>query len=181
MVEAKLTIKKWIKTLIEQNGKRCKDINIIFCSDPYLLEINKQFLGHDYYTDIITFDYCEGKNISGELYISVDTVKANAVEYEQSFDTELQKIDNYRRSYILLVTDSEDIVNIHPLLITFQISLMHEQHFSKSNFLVWEWWQPRDLSQGISETLAFSSSLDHVCYNCLLLIFYVYINHHIKK
>lgn len=91
-LESKLTIKKWIKTVIEQNGKRCKDINIIFCSDPYLLEINKQFLGHDYYTDIITFDYCEGKNISGELYISVDTVKANAVEYEQSFDTELYRV-----------------------------------------------------------------------------------------
>ena len=91
-LQSKLTIKKWIKTIIEQNNKRCKDINIIFCSDPSILEINIQFLGHDYYTDIITFDYCEGKNISGELYISIDTVKANAQEYEQEFETELHRV-----------------------------------------------------------------------------------------
>ena len=91
-LQSKLVIKKWIKTVIEQNGKRCKDINVIFCSDPSILEINIQFLGHDYYTDIITFDYCEGKNISGELYISIDTVKANAVEYQQEFQTELHRV-----------------------------------------------------------------------------------------
>ena len=89
---SKLTVKKWIKTVAEQNGKKCKDINIIFCSDPSILEINNQFLGHDYYTDIITFDYCEGKYISGELYISIDTVKANAIEYEQEFHTELHRV-----------------------------------------------------------------------------------------
>ena len=91
-LQSKLIIKKWIKTVIEQNGKRCRDINVIFCSDPSILEINIQFLGHDYYTDIITFDYCEGKNISGELYISIDTVKANAEEYEQEFLTELHRV-----------------------------------------------------------------------------------------
>ena len=91
-LELKLIIKKWIKTIIEQNKKRCKDINIIFCSDPSILEINNQFLGHDYYTDIITFDYCEGRDISGELYISIDTVKANAEEYEQPFETELHRV-----------------------------------------------------------------------------------------
>lgn len=91
-LQSKFVIKKWIKTVIEQNGKRCKDINVIFCSDPSILEINIQFLGHDYYTDIITFDYCEGKNISGELYISIDTVKANAVEYQQEFHTELHRV-----------------------------------------------------------------------------------------
>jgi rRNA maturation RNase YbeY len=91
-LQSKLIVKKWIKTVIEQNGKRCRDINVIFCSDPSILEINIQFLGHDYYTDIITFDYCEGKNISGELYISIDTVKANAEEYEQEFQTELHRV-----------------------------------------------------------------------------------------
>ena len=91
-LESKLIIKKWIKTIIEQNEKRCKDINIIFCSDPSILEINNQFLGHDYYTEIITFDYCEGRDISGELYISIDTVKANAEEYEQPFETELHRV-----------------------------------------------------------------------------------------
>ena len=91
-LKSKLLIRRWIKTVAEQYNKRCKDINIIFCSDPALLEINKQFLGHDYYTDIITFDYCEGDKLSGELYISIDTVKANAVEYEQEFTTELHRV-----------------------------------------------------------------------------------------
>lgn len=91
-LKSKLLIRRWIKTVAEQYNKRCKDINIIFCSDPALLEINKQFLGHDYYTDIITFDYCEGDKLSGELYISIDTVRANAVEYEQTFETELHRV-----------------------------------------------------------------------------------------
>lgn len=90
--KSKLIIRKWIKTIAQKYGKRCADINIIFCSDPALLEINKQFLGHDYYTDIITFDYCEGDKISGELYISIDTVKDNAVEYLQDFTTELHRV-----------------------------------------------------------------------------------------
>lgn len=91
-LKSKLLIRRWIKIVAEQYNKRCKDINIIFCSDPALLEINKQFLGHDYYTDIITFDYCEGDKLSGELYISIDTVRANAVEYEQTFETELHRV-----------------------------------------------------------------------------------------
>ncbi len=91
-LKSKLLIRRWIKTVAEQYNKRCKDINIIFCSDPALLEINKQFLGHDYYTDIITFDYCDDDKLSGELYISIDTVRANAVEYEQTFETELHRV-----------------------------------------------------------------------------------------
>ncbi len=91
-LKSKLVIKKWVKSIIEQRGKRVGDINYIFCSDPYLLEINKQYLGHDYYTDIITFDYCEGNLISGDIYISIDTIEANAVEYNQTFENELHRV-----------------------------------------------------------------------------------------
>lgn len=91
-LKSKLVVKKWIKSVIEQYGKRVGDINFIFCSDPYLLEINKQFLGHDYYTDIITFDYCDGKIVAGDIYISIDTVEANAVEYSQTFENELHRV-----------------------------------------------------------------------------------------
>ncbi len=90
--KSKSLIKRWIKNVASSYNKRCADINIIFCSDPALLEINKQFLGHDYYTDIITFDYCVADKLSGELYISIDTVEANAVEYEQEFLTELHRV-----------------------------------------------------------------------------------------
>ncbi|MEF9985813.1 MAG: rRNA maturation RNase YbeY [Bacteroidales bacterium] len=91
-LQSKAIIKKWIKEVIENSGNKVKDINIIFCSDSSILEINNQFLGHNYYTDIITFDYCNNNEISGELYISIDTVKANAIEYNQVFETELHRV-----------------------------------------------------------------------------------------
>lgn len=88
----KLLLKKWIKSVVANYGKRVGDINVILCDDPSILEINMQFLSHDYYTDIITFDYCEEDYINGELYISIDTVKANAQEYSQDFDVELHRV-----------------------------------------------------------------------------------------
>ena len=91
-LEKKLVFKKWIKTVVEQNDCKVGDLNVIFCNDPYILEINRQFLSHDYYTDIITFDYSEDNIINGELYISIDTVKENAVEYGQSFPDELHRV-----------------------------------------------------------------------------------------
>jgi rRNA maturation RNase YbeY len=68
------------------------DINIIFCSDDYLLEINKQYLQHDYYTDIITFDYKDNNLISSDIFISVDRLKDNAQTLQISFDSELKRI-----------------------------------------------------------------------------------------
>lgn len=91
-LQYKAIIKKWIKGVVEASGKKVGDVNIIFCNDPSILEINQQFLGHDYYTDIITFDYCEGNIVSGELYISVDTVEANAQEYNETFRNEMHRV-----------------------------------------------------------------------------------------
>ena len=67
-------------------------LSIIFCSDPYILDVNMKYLHHDYFTDIITFDYCEGKTLSGDLFISLDTVRANAEEYGASFEDELNRV-----------------------------------------------------------------------------------------
>ncbi|MDT3366180.1 MAG: rRNA maturation RNase YbeY [Bacteroidota bacterium] len=84
---------RWIKEIVSQAEMRLGDLSVVFCSDPYILEVNKQYLGHDYYTDIITFDYCEGDVLSGDLIISVDTVRANAKEYgAASFDEELHRV-----------------------------------------------------------------------------------------
>ena len=91
-LEKKLVFKKWIKTVVEQYDCKVGDLNVIFCNDPYILEINRHFLSHDYYTDIITFDYSEDNIINGELYISIDTEKENAVEYGQSFPDELHRV-----------------------------------------------------------------------------------------
>jgi rRNA maturation RNase YbeY len=72
-------VKKWLITEIESFGFTVGNINYIFCSDEYLLEMNRKHLEHDYYTDIITFNYCEDKVISGDMYISVDRIKENSV------------------------------------------------------------------------------------------------------
>jgi len=91
-INNKLLLKQWIKQVALLYGKEVGDLNVIFCSDEKLLEINRQFLGHNYYTDIITFDYCTDDNLEGELYISIDTVKANAIEYKQLFSDELHRV-----------------------------------------------------------------------------------------
>jgi len=88
----KQTYKNWLKSIIEKNNKRVGEINYIFCDDPYLLEINQKYLNHDYFTDIITFDYSEGKKIHGDIYISIDRVRENATLFNQTFDNELLRV-----------------------------------------------------------------------------------------
>ena len=83
---------RWLRTVAESEMKRIGNIAIIFCSDGYLLDVNRKYLGHDYFTDIITFDYCEGERLSGDLFISVDSVRENAVEYGTEFANELNRV-----------------------------------------------------------------------------------------
>ena len=82
----------WIKAVAETYGKKVGEIAYIFCSDEKILEVNRQFLQHDYYTDIITFDYCEGNRIAGDLFISLDTVRTNAEQFDAAYDTELHRV-----------------------------------------------------------------------------------------
>ena len=82
----------WLRTVAESEIRRLGDLNIIFCSDNYILGINQQYLGHDYFTDIITFDYCKGDKLSGDLFISVDSVRENAMEFNQTFERELDRV-----------------------------------------------------------------------------------------
>ena len=83
---------QWLKFTAESEIKRIRQVNIIFCSDNYILDINQKYLQHDYFTDIITFDYCEGNTLSGDLFISVDTVRENAIFYGTEFDDELNRV-----------------------------------------------------------------------------------------
>ena len=83
---------KWLRLVAESEIRRIGDISIIFCSDNYILDINRRYLGHDYFTDIITFDYCEGDRLSGDLFISVDSVRENSVEYGTEFKDELNRV-----------------------------------------------------------------------------------------
>ena len=82
----------WLKTVAGSEIKKLGDINIIFCSDNYILDVNQRYLQHDYFTDIITFDYCEGDVLSGDLFISVDSVRENSVFYGTDFENELNRV-----------------------------------------------------------------------------------------
>ena len=98
-LKGKRLVSKWLAAVAGGRGYSVGDLNYIFCSDGYLLEINRQFLGHDYYTDIITFDNSEDyllehghKGVSADIYISVDTVRANGAVYGEGFRREMLRV-----------------------------------------------------------------------------------------
>lgn len=82
---------EWIKRVAATYQKRVGEIAYIFCSDDKILEVNRQYLQHDYYTDIITFDYCQGDRIAGDLFISLDTVKTNSEQFNTPYEEELNR------------------------------------------------------------------------------------------
>ncbi|MDO5666134.1 MAG: rRNA maturation RNase YbeY, partial [Bacteroidia bacterium] len=84
--------KNWIKLVTDSYGKKIGDINYLFCTDEKILEVNNQYLSHDFYTDIITFDYSEGNKISGDIFISLDTVRSNSQKYNTDFMEELHRV-----------------------------------------------------------------------------------------
>jgi|TARA_E500000318_G_scaffold18137_1_gene18752 rRNA maturation RNase YbeY len=82
----------WINRIIVSEGFSAGQIDYIFCSDDYLLELNKEYLNHDTFTDIITFDYRDGNTISGDIFISTDRVEDNAKKYDVAFSNELRRV-----------------------------------------------------------------------------------------
>lgn len=85
-------VREWIKAVAASYGKRVGPISYFFCSDQRILEVNLEYLQHDYYTDIITFDYCEGHRLSGDIFISLDTVRSNAEMLNQPYERELHRV-----------------------------------------------------------------------------------------
>lgn len=84
-------VSSWVREVTKTYGKKTGDISYIFCSDEKILKVNRQYLQHDYYTDIITFDYTEGNKISGDLFISLDTVKTNSDTFHTPYNEELHR------------------------------------------------------------------------------------------
>lgn len=82
----------WIRRVAATYGKRVGEVGYLFCDDEHILNVNREYLQHDYYTDIITFDYCEGDTISGDLVISLDTVRSNAEMLGKDYDEELHRV-----------------------------------------------------------------------------------------
>ena len=83
---------RWIKAVAASYGKKTGEIGYLFVDDEKILEVNREYLGHDYYTDIITFDYCEGDMLNGDLVISLDTVRTNAEKFHKAYDEELHRV-----------------------------------------------------------------------------------------
>lgn len=90
--KGKTTLRSWLNTAIREEGKVPGEISLIFCSDEYLNKINKDYLDHTELTDIITFDYCVGRRVSGDIFISVDRVRENAVNFGVTEPEELRRV-----------------------------------------------------------------------------------------
>ena len=82
----------WLRRVVDSYGRRVGNIAYIFCDDAKILEVNKKFLHHDYFTDIITFDYDEGNLVSGDIFISLDTVRSNSVKFHTDYEQELHRV-----------------------------------------------------------------------------------------
>lgn len=82
----------WIRRVAATYGRTVGEVGYLFCDDDKIIEINREYLGHDYYTDIITFDYCEGTRINGDLVISLDTVRSNAQLFHKPYEEELYRV-----------------------------------------------------------------------------------------
>lgn len=82
----------WVRAVAAAHGRRTGEIAYVFCDDEEILRVNRQYLEHDYYTDIITFDYTEGDVIAGDLFISLDTVRSNAEKFGKDYDEELHRV-----------------------------------------------------------------------------------------
>lgn len=91
-LKEKLNVRRWLKFVAESEVKRLGDVSVIFCSDNYILDINMRYLQHDYFTDIITFNYNDGDVLSGDLFISIDSVKENSSIYSTEFIDELHRV-----------------------------------------------------------------------------------------
>lgn len=99
----------WIKTISQSESYELGNLNYIFCSDDYLLEINKQYLDHDYYTDIITFDNSEKEGkIEGDIYVSIDRVKENAITFNSGFEVELRRVLIHGLLHLMDYTDTSE-------------------------------------------------------------------------
>ena len=89
---AKRATTAWIRRVAATYGKEVGDVAYLFCDDQKILEVNRTYLSHDYYTDIITFDYCDDHKIHGDIVISLDTVRSNAEQFGTDYEEELHRV-----------------------------------------------------------------------------------------
>lgn len=107
-LEKESKVKKWISAVVNAQNRRVGNINYLFCDDAYLININRTYLNHDTYTDIITFDYVEGNVVSGDIMISVERVKENATLFSTTFEQELHRVVIHGVLHLLGQADKTD-------------------------------------------------------------------------
>lgn len=100
---------KWLSVIASHYNYSLGAINFIFCDDEYILSVNRQYLNHDYYTDVITFDYCEVNVLSGDVFISLDTVKSNAELFQTTFENELNRVICHAVLHLIGFKDKTDL------------------------------------------------------------------------
>ncbi len=116
-LESESTTSNWLLKLVESHNKKVGELNYIFCSDDYLLKMNQEHLKHDYFTDIITFDYCEDDWISGDLFISIDRTNENAKTFGKTQINELNRVIAHGLLHLLGFKDktAEDIAEMRSM------------------------------------------------------------------
>ena len=107
-LENESRVKKWIITIVNAQNKRVGNIGYLFCDDAYLINVNRTYLNHDTYTDIITFDYVEGNVVSGDIMISVERVRENAALFNSTFEQELHRVIIHGVLHLLGQADKSD-------------------------------------------------------------------------
>lgn len=107
-LRGKLVHRQWIQKWIGSNNAACGELNIIFISNKRIKRINQKYLNHDYYTDVITFDYSDGTRISGDIFISVDQVKINARRYQTEVEDELRRVMIHGVNHLLGYADGKE-------------------------------------------------------------------------
>lgn len=112
-IQNKRILKNWIKYVCADFNKNALDLNFIFMSDQDLLELNLKYLNHNYYTDVITFNYCDDINISGDIFISIDRVKENAISLNFTFLNELYRVMIHGVLHLLGFEDHTDAEKKH--------------------------------------------------------------------
>lgn len=102
-------MKQWLGLIADHYSVGIGALSFIFCDDRYILDINQKYLSHDYYTDVITFDYCEGKFLSGDVFISLDTVNSNSVLFHVSFEEEFYRVFCHSVLHLIGFKDKTDL------------------------------------------------------------------------
>ena len=103
-----LSTTAWLRRVAESHGRRVGDINYVFCSDEEILSLNRQYIGHDYYTDHIGFDYSAGDVLSGDIYVGIETVATNAELFGKTYDVELHRVIVHGLLHLVGIKDKTD-------------------------------------------------------------------------